>query len=236
MDTPYKFWRILAACGPLFLVAYFGCWGLMGLCVPPLAPSLTADQIATIFRDNASQIRFGMVGAMTFAPAYMAWGLGISKLIETLEGDNRVLSVLQLWGAGLTVVPVYMCCVFILAGTYRVEELDPKIIQLLYDMSWLTISVCYSVTTLQMIAMGVAFLYDRRAVPLMPKWLCWYSIWGGMMFIAEDLMPFFKTGPFARNGILNFWIEYGIYFFYMIFVTVYMFRAVKRLAQERAAR
>lgn len=232
MGKPFKFWRFLAWCGPLFLVTYFGFWGLMGFCVPPLAPSLTADQVATIFRENANQIRTGMVGAMTFAPAYMAWGLGISKLIETLEGENRVLSVLQLWGAGLTVIPVYMCCIFILAGTYRVESLAPETIQLLYDMSWLTISVSYSVTSMQMLAMGVAFLHDPRSDPLIPKWLCWYSIWGGMMFIAEDAMPFFHTGPFARNGLLNFWVEYGIYFFYMIFVTAYMLKAITRLERE----
>jgi hypothetical protein len=169
---------------------------------------------------------------MTFAPTYMMWGLGISKVMETLEGKNRVLSVMQLWGAGLTVIPVLMCCIFILAGTYRADTLDPNIIQLMYDMSWLTISVSYSVTTMQMIAMGACFLADKRPTPLIPKWLCWYSIWGGTMFIAEDLMPFFKHGLFARNGLLNFWIEYSIYFFYMIFVTYYLYKAVTRLEQE----
>lgn len=235
MNSNFKYWRFCAACGPLFLVTYFGFWGLLGFCVPPLPATLSAAEMAEIFRTNTSQIQLGMVGAMTFAPAYMVWGLGICKLMETLEGNNRVMSVLQLWGAGLTVIPVYMCCIFILAGTYRAATLDPSIIQLLYDMSWLTISVSYSVTTMQMIAMGVAFLSDKRAVPLMPKWLCWYSIWGGLMFIAEDLMPFFKDGPFARNGLLNFWIEYSIYFFYMLFVTFYMFKAVSRLEHEQRA-
>jgi len=235
MDSPFKYWRLLFAAGPVFLVTYFGFWGLLGYCVPPLPATMTAAEMASHFQANANQMRLGMVGAMTFAPTYMMWGLGITKVMETLEGNNQIMSTLQLWGAGLTVIPVYMCCVFILTGTYRADTLDPGIIQMMYDMSWLTISVCYSVTTMQMIAMGACFLTDKRATPLIPKWLCWYSIWGGTMFIAEDLMPFFKHGAFARNGLLNFWIEYSIYFFYMIFVTWYLFKAVSRLEQEHKA-
>jgi len=232
MSNPFQYWRFCFACGPIFLLSYFGFWGLLGSNVPPLSPMLTAQEIAEHFRTHADLMRLGMVGAMTFAPTYMIWGLGISKLMETVENPNRVLSTLQMWGAGLTVIPVLFCCVFILAGTYRADTLDPGIIQLMYDMSWLTISVCYSVTSVQMIAMGVAFLADKREKPLVPKWLCWYSIWGGFMFVAEDLMPFFKHGVFARNGILNFWIEYSIYFFYMLFVTWYQYQAVGRLERE----
>ncbi|PKO89841.1 MAG: hypothetical protein CVU18_02805 [Betaproteobacteria bacterium HGW-Betaproteobacteria-12] len=235
MNNPFQYWRLCFAAGPVFLLSYFGFWGILGFNVPPLAPSLTAAEMASHFQEHANQMRLGMVGAMTFAPTYMMWGLGITKVMETLEGGNRVLSKLQLWGAGLTVIPIYMCCVFILAGTYRPDTLDPGSIQLLYDMSWLTISICYSVTTMQMIAMGAIFLSDRRKTPLIPKWLCWYSIWGGFMFIAEDIMPFFKHGVFARNGLLNFWVEYSIYFFYMLFVTYYLFKAIARLEQEYKA-
>jgi len=235
LDNPFKYWRFCISSGPVFLLAYIGFWGLLGSCIPPLPAGMTAPEMAQYFQSHANQMRSGMVGGMTFSVFYLIWGLGIAKVMETLEGGNRVLSVLQMWGAGLTVIPVLMCCIFILGGLYRVDTLDPAIIQLMYDLSWLTISVSYAVTTLQMIAMGTLFLHDRRAQPLVPKWLCWYSIWGGFMFLAEDLMPFFKQGVFARNGVLNFWIEYTIYFVYMILVTHYMFKAVTRLEQEHQA-
>lgn len=235
MDNPFQYWRLCFASGLIFLTTYFGFWGILGSCVPPLPATMTAEEMASHFRSNANVMTMGMVGAMTFAPTYMMWGLGITKVMETLEGGNRILSKLQLWGAGLTVIPVYMCYVFILTGTYRANTMDPTLIQMMYDMSWLTISPCYSVTTMQMVAMGTCFLSDRRETPLIPKWLCWYSIWGGFMFIAEDIMPFFKHGIFARNGIMNFWTEYSIYFFYMLFVTYYLYKATARLEQERKA-
>ncbi len=45
-------------------------------------------------------------------------------------------------------------------------------------------------------------------------------------------MPFFKSGIFARSGTLNFWIEFFIWFFWIVFVTTYLFSAIKRLESE----
>ena len=123
-------------------------------------------------------------------------------------------------------------CVFWLAGAYRPEALDDSILQLLYDTAWLLIDMGYMVTTVQMIAMGVAFMQDKRAVPLVPKWLAWYGIWVGFSFVAELLMPFFKSGIFARSGTLNFWIEFFIWFFWIVFVTTYLFAAIKGLEAD----
>jgi len=79
--------------------------------------------------------------------------------------DNNVLSTLQLWGAGLTVVPLLIGSAFWLTGSYRAESLDPSILQLFYDMPWLLINLACAVTTVQMCAMGVAFLKDKRETP-----------------------------------------------------------------------
>ncbi len=84
--------------------------------------------------------------------------------------------------------------------------------------------------------MGSAFLRDKRQVPLMLKWLAWYGVWVGFMFIAECLMPFFKTGPFARDGSLNFWIEFMIWFIWVPMVSFYMLKATKRIEQEEGTK
>jgi hypothetical protein len=222
--------------GPVFLAVFIVCWGVLGYNIPPLSAELTGEQMATHFRSHANEIRAGMVGSMTFAVLYMVWGLSITKVMETLETDgNNILSQLQLWGAGLTVVPVLVSSSFWLTGAYRPEALDPSILQMLYDMAWLLIDLAYAVTSMQMFALGALFLSDKRAVPLVPKWVSWYSIWVGLMFVIEVLMPYFKGGLFARNGWLNFWIEFLIWFFFIAIVTFCMFRAIGRLERERFA-
>jgi hypothetical protein len=48
-------------------------------------------------------------------------------------------------------------------------------------------------------------------------------------------MPFFKTGLFARQGWLNFWVEFLVWFIYILLITYYVWKAIPRLEAERAA-
>lgn len=233
MDERLNYLRLCAWAGPLFLFVFVVFWGLMSGNLPPFSPDVPAEIIGGHFRDNANMIRFGMGMAMSFVVLYLIWGLAIAKVIEYgVERGNNVLSTLALWGAGLTVVPIMISCSFWLAGAYRPEALGDTVLQLLYDLAWLLIDLGYMVTSVQMFALGAAFLSDKRAVPLVPKWLCWYGIWVGFSFVAEVLMPFFMDGLFARNGILNFWIEFFVWFFWIVGLSAYILIAIGRLQAE----
>jgi hypothetical protein len=231
--SPFRYWRFCASMGFVFLVVFIIAWGVLGYNIPPLSAELSGAEMGHHFRIHANQVRAGMVGSMTFAVLYMVWGMSITKVMEAVERDgNHILSQLQIWGAGLTVVPILVSSSFWLTGAYRPEALDPSVLQMLYDMAWLLIDLAYSVTTVQMFALGVLFLSDPRPRPLIPKWVSWYSIWVGFMFIAEVLMPYFKGGLFSRSGVLNFWIEFTIWFIFIVVVTVCILQAIARLERE----
>jgi hypothetical protein len=230
--SEFKYWRFCAWTGPVFMAVFIVFWGLMGHNIPPWNPDLPAAVIANWFRTNANVIRTGMVMGMTFAVCYCVWGLAIGRVMGKIVGKDSLLVDLQVWGAGLTVVPLLVSTSFWLAGAYRPQALPDEILQLLYDWAWLLIDLAYSVTTVQLFAAGVAFLQDKREKPLVPRWLAWYGIWVGFMFIAECLMPFFKSGAFARDGILNFWIEFCIWFVWAPLLTIYVLKAITRLELE----
>jgi hypothetical protein len=235
MKTSFRYWRLCAAMGPVFLLAFIVCWGVLGYNIPPIPADLSPDDMAQHFRTHANEIRAGMAGAMLFGVLYLPWTLSITKVMQTLETDgNDIMSTLQMWGGGVTVVPLVTSSVFWLTGAYRPEVLDPKILQMLYDMGWLLIDMFYAITTVAMVAMGVGFLADKRDEPLMPRWASWYTIWAGLSFLFELLMPFFKIGLFARQGVLNFWIEFVVWFAYILIVTFYIFKAIARLEREQA--
>jgi hypothetical protein len=233
----FRYWRLCAWAGPVFLFVFVVFWGIFGGNIPPIPANHAATDLANHYRGDANLIRIGMGLAMTFVVLYMVWGLSIAKVIERgIERgtDNNVLSTLALWGAGLTVCPLLIGSAFWLTGSYRPKALDPSILQLFYDMPWLLINLAYAVTTMQMIAMGVAFLRDKREKPLIPRWLSWMGIWVGVSFALELFLPYFKTGPFARQGFVNFWIEFFLWFFWIVFVTVGILKAISRLEAEAA--
>jgi hypothetical protein len=228
-----KYLRPCAWTGPVFLMVFIVFWGLFSNNIPPIAADTSAALVADFFRDSANMVRLGMTMAMSFVVFYFIWGLAIAKVIELgIERENNVMSTLALWGAGLTVVPILVSCSFWLTGSYRPEALDDSILQMLYDMAWLLIDLGYMVTTVQMCAIGIGFLSDEREVPLVPKWFAWYGIWVGFSFIAEVFMPFFTSGIFARHGMLNFWIEFFLWFFWIVGMTYYTLGAISRLEAE----
>ena len=148
---------------------------------------------------------------------------------------DSLLIDLQVWGAGMTVIPVLVSTSFWLTGAFRPDALPDVTLQLLYDMAWLLIDLSYFVTSIQLFAVGAAFLKDKRARLLVPRFVSWWGIWVGFMFLAEMLMPFFKSGPFARDGLLNFWIEFLIWFVWCPTLTLYLLKAITRIEQEETA-
>ena len=233
----FKYWRMCAATGPIFLVAFLTFWGMLGGNVPPIPADQTADQLADFFRTHYNEVRAGMSGAMLFGVLYLPWTLSITKVMECIDTErhNDMLSKLQMWGGGITVVPLVTSSVFWLTAAYRPDVLPPWMLQMLYDMGWLLIDMFYAITTIPMVAVGVAGLTDKRVKPLFSRWACWFSIWAGISFLFELLMPFFKTGLFARQGWLNFWVEFMVWFIYIVVISYYVFKAIPRLEQERAA-
>jgi len=233
-DIDTRYLRFCLWMGPLFVSVFYCCWGVLGHNFPPFSPDAPASEVASYFREHRNEIRLGMVIAMTFAPAYGIWGYALAKLLSQVVPENSILVQLARVGAAWTTITVLVPTSFWLTAAYRPDALPDWMIQMLYDMAWLLIDLAYAVTSVQLVALGVGFLHDKRAVPLVPKWLAWYGIWVGFMFVAECLMPFFFSGAFARDGILNFWIEFLIWMVWLPVMTFYGLRAVTRIEAEHA--
>jgi hypothetical protein len=216
----------------VFVAVFFVCWGLLGHNFPPFTPDTPAAEVAGWFRGHANGVRLGMVVAMTFAPAYGVWGYAIAKLLEQVIEKDNILVQLARVGAAWTTITLLVPTSFWLTAAFRPEALPDWMIQMLYDMAWLLIDLAYAVTSVQLFALGIGFLSDRRSVPLVPRWLSWYGIWVGFMFIAECIMPYFRNGAFARSGVLNFWIEFIIWMVWVPVLTFYTLRAIARVEQE----
>ena len=229
VDTAY--WRFCALMGPVFVAVFYVCWGLLGHNFPPFSPDAPASEVAGWFRENANGARLGMVIAMTFAPAYGVWGYAMAKVMEQSSGGgaNSIMVQLARVGAAWTTITVLIPSSFWLTAAFRPEALPDWMIQMLYDMAWLLIDLAYAVTSVQLFALGAGFLADKRETPLIAKWLSWYGIWVGFMFIIECLMPYFRNGAFARSGILNFWIEFIIWMVWVPVLTLYSFKAIRRI-------
>ena len=210
-------------------------WAALGQNIPPYSAAMEVNAFAEAFRAKAHLIRVGMVGMIMGGVLYMVWGLAISKVMESIERHNNVLSTLQMWGAGLTTLFFMIPPGIWLTATFRAESTAPETLQLLYDLGWMLFDMTVPVTMVQFAAFGVCVLGDRRRMPVFPKWLGWMALYLAGSFALFALMPFFKAGAFSRSGAVNFWVEFNLFFLFMLLTSVFVLRAITRLEAEHAA-
>lgn len=231
-DPLYEFqgWTILNWSGPVFML-----FMILGMAfshnIPPIPGKFTPDQVAAVIRSNPNTMRLALVLGMTFIPLYGAWGIGMGRVMSKIVGKDHILVDLQVYGAALTIPFLMVTFSFWLTCAYR-PDLQPIQLQQLFDNGWMLFDVAYSITTIQMVAVGIACIMDYREKKLVPDWLSWYGIAVGIAFAAECIMPYFYNGPFARQGWWNFWVEFVAWFIWCPILSYYMIKAIPRLKKE----
>ncbi|AMK17070.1 MULTISPECIES: hypothetical protein [Sphingobium] len=231
VPNPLRYVRFCLWMGPALLVLLIVFFALLGRNIPPYSAALSADEIAAHFREHTTSARIGMTGMMVSGVLYLVWGMGITKVMEAAERDNDLMSRLQLWGAGFTTLVLVFPPAFWLAAAFR-PETDPLILMMLYDTGWIMFDMAFSLTMLQITAFALCFLNDGRVVPLIPKPVCWFAIWVAVAFMGFCFLPFFRDGPFSRSGFFNYWVEFSLFFWAMLILSIFTLRALTRLEQE----
>jgi len=215
-------------CTLLWLIGF---WPLAGFLPPPL-PSSNADVIAALFREHTISIRIGMIVLMFGAVFYLPWSAAISVQMQRIEGKHTPLTYTQML-MGAIFVWVFMMPVLIWqAAAFRPDETSPELIQRLNDLAWLNFINPVATIFIQGIAIGIVILQDKRQNPIFPRWVGYFNIWAVIMYLPGALIPLFKSGPFAWNGLLALWIPLVIFVAWMVGMTYLLLRAIKRQALE----
>ena len=219
---------VYAGLGLLGFAVFAGFW-------PPPGQDFGAAAISLYFRAHHTSIQVGMVLMVVGAPCYYTWSAAISKLIGRMEGPMGVLSTTELLGGLMTGLVTAVPAVVWQTAAFRAEARSPETVQTLYDFGWLFFDLTYMFSLLQSVALGVAILLDRRAQPLFPRWVGYLCFLTAALYVPLSLVPFVRTGPFAWQGLLNFWAVFVMFFVLIVVVTPYAFRAVRRLEREDLA-
>lgn len=206
-------------------------WWLLAHFVPPPLPSWGPEEIAGFYAANTTGIRLGMV--------FMIIGLGfffpfiglVSEFIRRMSGGSSTLAYTQLVSGSMSVAIVLFPVMLWTVASFRPER-SPELVQLLNDMAWLITAMPFAPGVIQNVTIGIAILSDKSPQRIMPRWVAYMNFWMAALFLPSILMVFFKTGPFAWNGLLAFWLPlaaFSIWFSVMIFA---LMNAIKAQPEE----
>jgi hypothetical protein len=209
----------------LFFLAF---WPLLHL-IPPWSPNETALSVAQRYREHTLAMRFGSALLILAASLTAPYFAVIATQMIRIEGRFAVLSISQiLAGAGVYIFIVLPALLFSLAA-FRPDR-APDLILLLNDMAWMIFVMTFGPAIIQNLVIGLAILSDRNVVPVFPRWLGYFNLWVGMLFLPGGMVTFFKTGPFAWNGLLAFWVPAIVFGSWFTVMTPMLLRAIKQQA------
>lgn len=216
--------KICAWGGP-FCAAFLGIGLLLAGFVPPPSPGLDAAAIAAIYQSDATMIRAGMILGLVGIAGYAALVGAISAQLRRMRGISRLAPDLQL-GAGSIGVLTVMFPVMIFAITAFRPERDPALTQMLNDVGWLIIIPAFPTFIAQFGAIAFGIFGDTSVRPVYPRWAAFFNLWVGVLFLPGGFAYFFRSGPFAWNGLLAFWVAAGAFFVWLLVMCWLTLRAI----------
>lgn len=195
--------------------------------IPPLAPSASAEDIAAIYRSRPNMILAGQAMFMAAAVLLLPFFAAIGFQMARIEGRRPILAVTQmLIGVGTALLTVIPATFFAIAA-FRPER-DAGFILLMNDLGFMFFLWEFAPAFFQNIVIAICVLSDKSPQPLFPRWVAFLNIWVALLYLPGALIPFFKTGPFAWNGLLAFWIPVNAFFVWMIAMAFVVTKAIKR--------
>ncbi|RHW28112.1 hypothetical protein D0Z08_03720 [Nocardioides immobilis] len=226
--------RLCLGCGPLFMVV-FGAGFILAGWLPPPDPQRDAAAVAAVFQEDTTRIRVGMLLCMLGGGLIAPWAVTISAQLRRTEGRFPVLTYAQL-ACGILVTAYVMLSAIIWAiAAFRPSDYQADTVQMLNDLAWFLFLIPFPPFVLWCAAVAVAILRDPHEVPVFPRWAGYFNVWAALAVAPAGLIMFFKSGPFAWNGFVAFYVAIGAFFGWIVVMTVLVARAINDESRRAAA-
>ena len=220
------FEKVCAWSGVICVTLFFVAFAFAGF-IPPLSPSLSIDEVVAHYQQHTTGIRFGM-GLMLISSAFYAmFTAAISGQMRRIPGLSPTVTYTQLACGAFASLTFLMPAIFFIVTSFRPER-SPELTYMLNDLSWIMMVIPWMPFMPQNFAFAFAIFSDKRSTPLFPRWLAFLNIWAPISFTPAILLPFFKSGPFAWNGLFVLWIPAFIFILWFVLTTLMLLKAIDK--------
>tara|TARA_R110000787_G_scaffold15088_20_gene46499 strand:+ start:814 stop:1542 length:729 start_codon:yes stop_codon:yes gene_type:complete len=217
--------KAFAWSGILLVICLGVTQGLVMGFIPPPSPTLSPEELAQIFIDRKIQIRFSTFAQCICYTFYGTWAIGITMFIRRMERGLPVLTYACIANAGGGYVFFLLMPITWAMLAFRPELMDPRFIQIMNDWVWFIFILSWPPFAFFMIFIAVAIFRDHNVPTIFPRWVAFFNLWCAVLIIPAALIEFFKTGPFAYDGMISFWFIYIVFFGWMMLMSVLVLRA-----------
>lgn len=222
-----KRWEMLCTlAGPVTIIIFVGAWTFsIGWLFPPSA-SMRPEEIASVFQNNTTGIRIGMLLLMYAGALNAAFSAIIMVYMLKIKEASPALAYTQFASGTVTILLFIIPAQVFTTTAFRPDRLV-EITQFGNDLGWLILDMVNSTAIVQVLALGAAVLCDKSPKPVFPRWFGFFNFSVGLLFVPASLVTFFKSGPFSWAGVFGWYLGLTI-FGAWYFVTAYLLvKAIK---------
>ena len=223
--------RFLALCawtGPAVVTIFLIGFVAFARFFPPSSPASSAAEIAAMYVDNAVGIRIGCCIMLIGSTLTIPWGLSVAALTRRIEVGIPLFTYMQVACVGIALPLAVLLPTVWGVASFRPDDVSPDITRMLHDLGWFLYLFTWPPFAIWCIAIGLPILADKTPDPIFPRWVGFFNLWVALLEAPAGLLIFFKSGPFAYNGIICFYLPSIVYFAWIVVMTTTVIKAVNR--------
>lgn len=199
-------------CGPLFTLCSVVGWMGLSQGLVPFDPSFSPERLASEYAAKDTEIILGSTIFLIGCGLLVFWVAQLSVMMAALEGRRPVLAIVQLIGGIGVVTFVSSACCLWAGAAFRAAGASPDVTVALNDAGWFTFMLTWPGLSIQLIAVGIVVRAARgRSDRLAPGWVGSYCYFAAAVIALVGAVAFTKTGPFAWNGVLGYYLPFVVW-------------------------
>ena len=199
--------------------------------VPPPPPTNGDSQIAGFFAFHSTSILIGAALAVTATGFSIPLAAVVSERMARLGPGMRVWAIVQ--GMGGALVSVYLVFPALIWGVAAfTPERVPSETRMFSDLAFLALVTTTPYYIFQVIPIAYVCLSNESDSPFFPRWFGYFSIWSFMITEVGPLGFLTKSGPFAWNGLIVFWLPVVIFTSWFLALCYVFLTALARESSE----
>jgi hypothetical protein len=195
------FWT-LPAVAVMWIAAFFLFPGFL----PPMSPSASATEVAELYRDQLSRVRYSMILLNWFCVALIPILMLIVERMRRMAHRTPILRYCVIGVAGAAPIAFLTSTVFWLIAAFRPER-APELTLLLNDLAWITFTcgVPFLIALCLFLALSVA--WDDQERPVFPRWVAAFNVVVAVALVPAGFAGLTLSGALAWDGFLAFWVR-----------------------------
>jgi hypothetical protein len=219
----------LPAIGILWVAAFLLFPGFMH----PMSPTMSAEEVAEVYRDDAARIRYSMILFNWFGVGLIPTVVLLAMQVRRMAHRTPVMSYCLIACAGGPPTLFLIANMFWLLGAFRPER-APELTLLLNDLAWVTFTVLVPYLIAQCLLLALAIYWDHQEQPVFRPWVAHFNVLIAVALAPAAFGAVAMTGPIAWDGVLSFWVKNVAIAVWIVVMGAVLAQTIRRQRAETA--